>query len=94
MRYIVYIDSVDVAFDDANTAISYAEISANHGKQVLIKIEPAEEESEKTVFCPDCSCYKSYVNANGRLIQMCEAHDIEVSGDFYCAWGELNKRED
>lgn len=97
LKYIVDEEYYPMEFPEGekNTAFSIAEVLANKGRDITIRVtrktEPDTEKRE-ICYCPDCSNYYAYVNCAGRLVQMCEAHGIEVSGDFYCAEGELNRK--
>lgn len=60
-------------------------------KGIMVKI--SKKELEEVCHCADCKNFKLY-EEDGEWKHICEAHDLEVSGDFYCAWGVLNKKEE
>jgi len=94
MTYNVFVGEEMIPFDDGNTALRWAEIAATKGKEVVVTIVHEEEPTKDIVCCPDCKNYYSYINSAGRLVQQCTAHAIDVYGDFYCAEGVLNAKEE
>lgn len=99
MRYMVHVNDgvVEVPFEEpfGSTAINIAEIIANKsGTTVTVEVIPEEKKDMvEIVRCADCKLRRAFVNASGRYIEMCEEHDIQVDGDFYCPLGPLNKEE-
>ena len=102
MKYTVYVGGESVEFTNGITALTWAEIAAGRGKGTLLDIVDEDISDEKleivncpeVVNCPECANYTSRLNESGRLIQTCDALGCEVWGDFYCALGVLNKKEE
>ena len=99
MKYIVRESDYPMEFPDEqkNTAITLAEVMASKGRKVSIEVvadDVVEKDMVEVTRCPDCKLYEAYVNSSGRLVQLCTENEIEVSGDFYCAFGELNRKEE
>jgi len=98
MKYIVDEQYYPMEFpeEERNTALSIAEILANKGREITIRLVADEEpnkEMAEIVCCADCALCENTINDSGRLVMRCQEMDAIVYGDFYCAYGPLNRRE-
>lgn len=64
-------------------------------KGVMKKMDGKLKKTELTEVCrcKNCNQFKLYED-DGKWHYVCEGFDIDVNGDFYCAHGILNQRED